>query len=667
MPALFLPGVSFCPEFRECPDPAAGLAPHAPGMRGSAAPVLDVDPKCAKLFGHQSPLLGMTPQPRTDTMALQKTEKAALLAAGLPVQQHKVVLVIDLVESVRLMAAHEAEVVDRWRGFMAFAGEEIGAHQGRLVKSLGDGLLAEFDQAVPALKAAQRLQSYFEEGNASLPEARQMHLRAGLNASHLYVGEHDVYGHGVNLAARVAGLAGPGQIVVTAPVRDAIVDGMDGEVEDMGESYLKHWPEPVRTWRVWPADRAGDGATRARQVTAVQQDLRPTIAVIPFECRPASPDHQVIGELLADGVITQLSREGQLRVISRLSTTAFRGRQADLGEIHHHLAASFVLSGSYSVLGEKVVISAELSDARHNDVVWADRLTGPIDDLLQIDSQLIHQLTDASTEALMDATIRRAMVVPVPQLDSNALLLGGIALMHRSTARDLERSRELLEAVTDRHGRVATPWAWMAKWHILNIIQGRSADAPAEFRRAIDIADRALDLEPHSSLALAIKGHVQCHLGVDLDMSRQLLLQATDLNPNDHNAWLYAGFWSTMWGDPADAVRESERALELSPLDPQRFFIEMLVAHSYLVDNDLSNSIEMCQRSLRRNRYYLASLRVLLTAQYELGQIEDARQTLSQLRALQPDLTVGRFLSYGSQSKIRIRAAHAMEGLGLPR
>jgi adenylate cyclase len=607
----------------------------------------------------------MTPDPFTDTMAPQTTEEAALLAAGLPLQQHKVVLVIDLVESVRLMAAHEAQIVERWRVFMDAAGQQIASNQGRLVKSLGDGLLAEFDDAAHALKVALGLQRHFDESNAGLPDDQQMHLRAGLNASHLYVGEHDVYGHGVNLAARVAGLAGPGQVVVTAAVRDAIVDGMDGEVEDMGESYLKHWPEPVRTWRVWPADRVGDGAVRHRRTEAVQEDLRPTIAVIPFDCRAGSTDHQVIGELLADGVITQLSREGQLRVISRLSTTAFRGRQADLTEIQQHLAASFVLSGGYSVLGDKVIINAELSDARRNDVVWADRLVGAVEDLLQIDSQLIRQLTDASTEALMDATIRRAMVVPVPQLDSNALLLGGIALMHRSTARDLERSRELLEAVTDRHGRVATPWAWMAKWHVLNIIQGRSADAPAEFRRAIDIADRALDLEPHSSLALAIKGHVQCHLGVELDTSRQLLLQATDLNPNDHNAWLYAGFWSTMWGDPADAVRESERALELSPLDPQRFFIEMLVAHAYHALNDLEKTIEMCQRSLRRNGYYLASLRLLMTALYESGKTEEARQVFGKILALQPGLTLSGFRSYGKGSVGRERVAKAMEALGL--
>ena len=586
-------------------------------------------------------------------------------SATLPRLQDKVVLVVDLVESVRLMAANEAEVVGHWHRFMQHAQHSVlPRRQGRLVKSLGDGLLAEFSRAAEAVAAAFDLHRFFDDVNADRPDDRRLLLRAGLHSSHFYVDSLDVYGHGVNLAARVASLAGPGETVVTANIRDGIVDGVDGELDDMGESYLKHWPEPVRTWRVRPVDSAGPIAFKP-SLPPAQEDLRPTIAVIPFDCRAGLDEHQVIGELIADGVIAQLSRSRQMRVISRLSTTAFRGRGAQLSDIQAHLSAGHVLSGSYSMVGDRLVVMAELSDARRSDVVWADRVTGSIADLLHADSQLIQALTDSASQAVIENTVQRATILPCPQLDSNALLLGGIALMHRSTARDLERSRELLDAVTERHRRVATPWAWMAKWHILNIIQGRSADAPGEFRQAIDIADRALDLEPHSSLALAIKGHVQCHLGTRLDESRQLLLQATDANPNDHNAWLYAGFWSTMWGDPADAVRESERALELSPLDPQRFFIEMLVAHSYLTANELPKTIELCQRSLQRNRYYLATLRVLMTAQFESGQMEQARATLRQLLTLQPDLTVAKFLAYGNQSPIRQRAARAMTGLGL--
>ncbi len=587
-------------------------------------------------------------------------------SVGLPLRQHKVVLVVDLVESVRLMAANEAQVVGTWRQLLAHADDTLmPRHQGRVVKSLGDGLLAEFNRASDALAVALGLHRFMRRVNESLPAAAQMHLRAGLHATHFYEEARDVFGSGVNLAARVASLAKPGETVVTVEVRDEVVDGMDADLEDMGECYLKHWPQPVRTWRAWPAGSGGH-LELLRPAALPPEDLRPTIAVVPFIGRHVAPEHEVVGDIIADGVITQMSRSGLMRVISRLSTSAFRGR-ADLATISTQLAAGFVLSGSYSVLGDRVVINAELADVRRNDVIWADRLVGPIDDLLQMHSQLILALTDASSQALINAAVQRAQVLPVPQLESHALLLGGINLMHRSTAHDLERSRELLDAVSERHNRVATPWAWLAKWHILNIIQGRSADAAAEFRQAIDIADRALDLEPTSSLALAIKGHVQCHLGTQLDESRQLLLQATDANPNDHTAWLYAGFWSTLWGDPADAVRESERALELSPLDPQRFFIEMLVAHSYLHAHQLDKAIAMCQQSLRRNRYYLGSLRALITAQVESGDLDAAQDTCNVLLSLQPDLTITKFLQYGDQSELRRRATSALEQAGVPR
>jgi adenylate cyclase len=181
------------------------------------------------------------------------TNDPATLFPGLLFHAYKVVLVIDLVESVRLMAGDEIAVVVRWRSFMDDASQRVlPQHKGRLVKSLGDGLLAEFDEPVDALKSAFELQAFFNPLNRQLPADQLMLLRAGIHASHLYVSEHDVYGHGVNLAARVAGLGEAGEIVVTAPVRNGIVNGVDGEVEDMGESSLKHWPEPVRTWRVHP-------------------------------------------------------------------------------------------------------------------------------------------------------------------------------------------------------------------------------------------------------------------------------------------------------------------------------------------------------------------------------------------------------------------------------
>ena len=606
-----------------------------------------------------------SPQPIRPTH-LVEDEEACAPPPPLPEQQHKVVLVMDLVESVRLMADNEAEVVSQWRGFMQHAATQVlPACQGRLVKSLGDGLLVEFEHPTDAVRAALALHQYFAPINRRLPQSQQLHLRAGINATDLYADENDVYGHGVNLAARITDLASPGDTLVTASVFDGIVIGVDAEVEDCGESYLKHWPEPVRTWRLFPVSH-GSAAARPRVPEGVPTDFRPSIAVVPFETRSHASEQFVIGELIADGVIAQLSRSQDLRVISRLSTTAFRGRQSTTEEIGQRLDAAFVLGGSYVTLGDKVVIMAELSDNKRGEVIWAERLTGDTHDLLEAQSGLLDALSAACAKALLNDLVQRTLVLPVPQLDSNALMLGGITLMHRSTPRDLQRSHQLLEAVVARHRRVATPWAWLAKWHIMQVAQGLSGEPAKDFQRAIDTADRALDLEPSSSLAMAIKGHALCHLGEDVDASHRLLQEATHSNPNDPMAWLYNSVWSQMWGTPEDSMTEAESALHLSPLDPQKYYFEMMLANSYLALGRLQQAIEMCRSSLQKNRYHLPTIRALLICQYEIGEIAEARKTLELVRALQPDLTVAKYLASGSQSPVRQRGARALAGLGLP-
>ncbi|QCB45784.1 adenylate/guanylate cyclase domain-containing protein [Hydrogenophaga sp. PAMC20947] len=577
-----------------------------------------------------------------------------------PLEHQKAVLVVDLVESVRLMSLNESAVVSQWHGFVQHAQTQLlPLHGGRLVKSLGDGLLVEFEESTHGVQAALAMHRYFDPFNATQAPESQMLIRAGIHVTHLYRAEHDVYGHGVNLAARITSLAEPGGTVITAPVRDSIVDGVDCDVEDMGESYLKHWPEPVRTWRVHPVSNA-PFTWRPERREAPATDFRPSIAVIPFEARTPSPEHFVIGELIADGVITQLARSQHIRVISRMSTTAFRGRGATPGEINARLDAPFVLGGGYATLGNKVMITAELSDTRRGEVVWAERLSGDTMDLMQEESELINKLSMACAHAMLNAEVQHTLVQPLPQLDSNALMLGGITLMHRSTPRDLQRSQQLLEAVAERHKRVAAPLAWLAKWHIMQVVQGMSSDPANDFRRAVSVADQALDLEPNSALAMAIKGHALCHLGNDVDGSHRLLQEATQSNPNDPMAWLYSCVWSSMWGASQDSVIEAENALNLSPLDPQRYYFEMMLATCCAASEEWARSIELCKLSLLKNRYHLPTIRCLIVSQYELGQLDKAQESYKTLKLLQPDFTVEGYLAAGGESRLRKRVANAL-------
>lgn len=585
----------------------------------------------------------------------------------LPLMQNKVVLVMDLVESVRLMASNEASVVHQWHGFLQHAREEVlPRHGGRLVKSLGDGILVEFDEPSQAVKATLRLHRYFDDANRRRDDDNKFWLRAGLNATHLYIDDHDVFGHGVNLAARVAGLAGPGETVITANVHDALVDGVDGDMEDMGECYLKHWPEPVRTWTLSPP--SGTGVTLKPPAPAARpEDFRATIAVLPFLSRSNAPEHFVIGDLLADGVIVQLSRSQHLRVISRLSTTVLRGRDDVNQTASQQLDAHFVLSGSYVSLGERVLVNAQLSDTRHNEVIWADRLTGDVMDVVQQESELINMLASTCADQLLHSEVQRTLTQALPRLDSSALMLGAINLMHRSTRRDLERSQQLLEALVDRHKRSVAPWAWLAKWHIMQVVQGMAADPHESFQRAIDISDRALDMAPDSALALSVKGHAMCHLGKDIQGSHQLLLEATHSNPNDPMGWLYSSVWSAMWGSPDQSFIEAEKALQLSPLDPQKYYFEMMLGNCYFAQGKMEEAVAMCEASLRKNRFHAPTIRALLVSQYELGRESDARATLELLRAMQPELTVSRYLASAGVSQARQRTAEAMQALGLPK
>ncbi|MDI1239415.1 MAG: adenylate/guanylate cyclase domain-containing protein [Polaromonas sp.] len=575
----------------------------------------------------------------------------------------KVLLVMDVVESVRIMEQDQDGFVRRWQQLVEEAEQNVlPRHGGRIVKSLGDGLMLEFASAQSCVKAAFALHSFARQANLGVPPEHQMHLRMGGHLASFVTDQHDIYGTDVNLTSRVSTLAGPGEMVVSSELRDELAAGLDADVEDLGECHLKHVEKPVRAYRVGPVGHAPVIPASG----ALPSDLRPTIAVIPFEARSNEPENFVIGELIADGVIAQLSRSPDIRVISRLSTTAFRGRTSVMPDVESRLGASFVLSGSYIASGGKILIMAELADARTTQIVWAERVSGVTDDLLQAQSELLNSLAAATSRALIDAEVQQTLLQPMPRLDSSALLLGGISMMHRSSVRDFDRSRQALDALIERHGRIATPRAWLAKWYIMRIIRGLSQSPEEDARMALEQTKRALDIEPANALTLAVEGHAYCQLLGNFDLAATRLAQSIEANPNEPMAWLFKSVASTMWGAPSDAVSEVEYANALSPIDPLKYYFDMLSAAALLTVNDHGRAIQYARQSLKANRHHAPTMRVLLTAQVEASMLEDAKSTLAMLLAETPGMSVSSYLAIGSASSVtRQRCAVALRALGL--
>ena len=576
----------------------------------------------------------------------------------------KVLLVMDVVESVRLMEQDQDDFVRRWQQLVRQAEQQIlPLHGGRIVKSLGDGLMLEFANAQSCAKAAFALQHFSTQANEGQLLERRLHLRMGAHLAEFVTDQHDIYGTDVNLTARLATLAGPRELVVSAEVRDCLTAGLDADIEDLGECHLKHVKEPVRAYRLGQAGHA----PVVQASVAAAPDFRPTVAVIPFEARSNEPEHFVIGELLADGIIAQLSRSADLRVISRLSTTALRGRADVASEAESRLAASFVLSGSYIASGSKILIMAELAAAHGSHVIWADRLSGDTMDLLQAQSELVNRIAAAASKALINSEVRQSLTQPLPRLDSGALLLGGIALMHRSSLRDFDRSRQVLEALLERHDRAATPHAWLAKWHTMRVIRGMSAEPGKDTQLALEQTRRALDLAPDNALSLAIEGYARCQLLGEADVAQNCIERAIELNPNEPLGWLYKSVWSSMWGASASAVSEAEYAAQLSPIDPLKYFFDVILASGQTINGEYEKAAESARRSLRANRHHQPALRVLLHAQAESGKLQEAHDTLELLLLEIPNLTVSNYLSMGSPaSTTRRRFAEVLRTMGIP-
>jgi TolB-like protein len=371
--------------------------------------------------------------------------------------------------------------------------------------------------------------------------------------------------------------------------------------------------------------------------------LRPTLAVIPFVERAAAPEHQVVGEVLADDIIAALSRSSELDVISRLSTTVFRGRDTSIDEVSRYLTANYVLSGAYRKVGRKLRLNVELASSEPGTILWSDSLEGNAHGLMSGKDGVVDNIVTGVSMAIMSRELHRAQSQPLPTLESYTLLMGAIALMHRLSERDFDRSRAMLLALTERVPRQAIPWAWMTKWHVLRVQQGWSDDPDADARHALDCGRRALEADPHCTLALVNSGFVHTNLLKQLDIAEEQYALALRINPNDAMAWLLKGTLHAFKGEGKRAMENTERSLKLSPLDPHRFFYDSLAATAALSAGKYDRAIELAKRSLRANRTHTSTFRALAISQWQLGLHSEARGTVSELLRLEPSLTVTRY------------------------
>lgn len=468
----------------------------------------------------------------------------------------------------------------------------------------------------------------------------------------------------VDIALRLLSRCPAGETWASAGVVQELVISLDGDAEDLGSHHGLCAETTTRVFRLTAPPAGVAPATGAPR----QAKLRPTLAVIPFGSYAREAGPLGWGDILTDQLIGQLSHSSSLHVISRLSTLAFRGRNNAVAEIARCLAADFVVSGSYLLNAGQVQVHVELADAINERVLWSGSFVDSELAALQLDSALVQALVGGISQAIFVSEVQRLRGHALPDLASHTLLLSGISLMYRLAPSDFALARQALLTVSERSPGHAMPLAWLARWHLFRVVQGWSDDRDADGRAAQSLAQRALDLDPDSALALTMLGNVATSYLKDLDRAQSLYEQALSLNPNESLAWLQKGNAHSFRGEGAQALEHAQRASRLSPLDPSRHYYLSILASAQLTARDYEGAAASARQSLRMNHEHVSTHRVLAIALAMSGRHEEARASVRQVLRLEPRLTVAEYVSRspGAQSGLARTFGDALHAAGLP-
>lgn len=536
-----------------------------------------------------------------------------------------------------------------------------------MVKSLGDGMLVTFASARPALFFVGALQAMLRVTGTS-ERSIFIQLRTGIHSAEVTVDTVDIYGIAVNLAARLASLAGPDEIIVSASVVDEIVAGLDADVQDLGECHLKHIEHPIRAYRL-TIPPAGVGALRSVIESSGPQDAgrrpelpRPRLAVLSHE----RGEHRLMAALICDEVAVQLSAHSSIDVISRMSTRQLD--DVDLSTVLERLNAHYLVSIGCALLEGRVIVSLELTAGTDQRVVRRQSVRSRFDDWVADPAPLLEGPCASIMEAVEASETGRARSMPLASLDSFSLLMGGVRLMHRMSLSDFNRAHDVLEALTARHPRHPDGYAWLAKWHILAVHQGWSTDAARSASMARDLARRALDHDQRCGLALVVSGMVKTFNDRRLDDAELHYQTALDANPSDALAWLLKGMVHAFRGEGEQAIAHTRHASVLSPLDPLRYYFDSLAASAEASAGNYEQAIALGSRSLRANTMHASTLRILTIAYAMLGRLDEARTMAARVLTLEPRFSVSAFLTRSPSADFSIgkQFASALAQAGIP-
>jgi len=564
----------------------------------------------------------------------------------LPVRRLAAILAADVAGYSRLMGADEEGTHERLKAHLReLVDPRIAEHRGRIVKNTGDGFLAEFASVVDAVRCAVEIQRGMAEREPEVLGDRRLRFRIGINLGDVITEEHDIFGEGVNVAARLEALAEPGGICVSRVVRDQVRDRLDYTFVDLGEQSVKNIARPVRVYRVRDAVVPAEepGLTTPQPLPLPD---KPSISVLPFQNMTGDAEQDYFVDGIVEEITTAISRLPWLFVIARNSSFTYKGRSVDVKQVARELGVRYVLEGSVRKAADRVRITGQLIDTTTGAHIWADRFNGALDDIFQLQDHVASSVVGAIEPKLRLSEIQRATRKPTESLDAYDLYLRALAQLHKYTEAGLRETITLLSQALAIDPYYTPPAALIGRCRIFQRVQGWGPLSETAVEEGLWLARRVIELSKDDPEALWMAATTLSRFAGEHDTAASIIDRSLTLNPNSAHAWMASGQVSCYRNLPDRAIEALQRAMRLSPLDPLGFLLAGALAFAYLVAGRYEDALEWADRSLRELPRYSPSVRIAVASCAQLGRIEKARYWLERLRELQPGLTIAGYKAF---------------------
>lgn len=557
-------------------------------------------------------------------------------------RQIAAVLAADVVGYTRLIEAAEEEThrhLMRMRN--AVIDPVIVEHQGRVVKNTGDGFLAIFQSAQAATACAMSLQRAIGAATAGQPPSLRITFRMGINFAPVIVENNDVFGDGVNVAARLEAYAEPGDVIISQSVADEIDPGIRKSAIDLGELQLRNHQQPVRVFALRPEPNASSPQRMGE--AAAGEDARPSIAVLPFRSNHSAGASDYVALGVVDAIVHGLSGLKDLFVISRGSTLAYGRRRTDPIAVGRKLGVRYILGGGVLHAGTRLRINTELTDTHSGAVVSNDNHDGSQGELFELQDRIALKLVKTIAPNVRERELRRSLRKHPNSMTAYDLLLQALDLLYRMDADSFREARGLLQQAVALDPGYAPPYTYAALWHVFRVGEIGSPDPDADARAAADRASAAIERDGNDALALAIYGHVQAFLLRDTTTAIRFLDRAIEAGPSVAMAWTMSSATRGFVGDGPLAVAHGERGQRLAPADPYTFWHEGILAQAHYVNGDYEQAVTWARSAVAQNRSIRFTLRTLIASFVAQGRLPEAEIAARHLMQVQPDFRLGAY------------------------